>query len=318
MKYSKGNKVVLIGDGAVGSSYAFALVSQGIADELVIIDLDETKVHGDVADLNHSAPYGGSPIKIKAGSYKDCSNADLIVITAGAAQKPGETRLDLVEKNTRIFKEIVSTIMQTGFNGIFLIATNPVDVLSYVTQKVSGLPKAQVIGSGTILDTARFKYELAREFNVSTWSVDAQIIGEHGDSELAVWSQANIAGQSLYDILKDNPDKQHRIDEIFINTRDAAYDIIKAKGATYYGIAMGLIRITQAILKNQNVVLPVSSYLNGEYGQNDVYIGVPTLINRNGAVKVYETQLNSSESKLFENSAIILKEMQNKINQLIA
>lgn len=318
MKYSKGNKVVLIGDGAVGSSYAFALVSQGIADELVIIDLDETKVHGDVADLNHSAPYGGSPIKIKAGSYKDCSNADLIVITAGAAQKPGETRLDLVEKNTRIFKEIVSTIMQTGFNGIFLIATNPVDVLSYVTQKVSGLPKAQVIGSGTILDTARFKYELAREFNVSPWSVDAQIIGEHGDSELAVWSQANIAGQSLYDILKDNSDKQHRIDEIFINTRDAAYDIIKAKGATYYGIAMGLIRITQAILKNQNVVLPVSSYLNGEYGQNDVYIGVPTLINRNGAVKVYETQLNSSESKLFENSAIILKEMQNKINQLIA
>ncbi|MCY1038759.1 L-lactate dehydrogenase [Staphylococcus nepalensis] len=318
MKYSKGNKVVLIGDGAVGSSYAFALVSQGIADELVIIDLDETKVHGDVADLNHSAPYGGSPIKIKAGSYKDCSNADLIVITAGAAQKPGETRLDLVEKNTRIFKEIVSTIMQTGFNGIFLIATNPVDVLSYVTQKVSGLPKAQVIGSGTILDTARFKYELAREFNVSPWSVDAQIIGEHGDSELAVWSQANIAGQSLYDILKDNPDKQHRIDEIFINTCDAAYDIIKAKGATYYGIAMGLIRITQAILKNQNVVLPVSSYLNGEYGQNDVYIGVPTLINRNGAVKVYETQLNSSESKLFENSAIILKEMQNKINQLIA
>src|SRR5699024_8973998 len=250
MKYSKGNKVVLIGDGAVGSSYAFALVCQGIADELVIIDLDETKVHGDVADL--------------------------IVITAGAAQKPGETRLDLVEKNTRIFKEIVSTIMQTGFNGIFLIATNPVDVLSYVTQKVSGLPKAQVIGSGTILDTARFKYELAREFNVSPWSVDAQIIGEHGDSELAVWSQANIAGQSLYDILKDNPDKQHRIDEIFINTRDAAYDIIKAKGATYYGIAMGLIRITQAILKNQNVVLPVSSYLNGEYGQNDVYIGVPT------------------------------------------
>ncbi len=318
MKIEKGNKVVLIGDGAVGSSYAFAVVAQGLADELVIIDLDEAKVKGDVADLNHSAPYGNSPVKVKAGSYEDCSNADLIVITAGAAQKPGETRLDLVEKNTKIFKDIVTKIMSTGFNGIFLIATNPVDVLSYVTQKVSGLPKAQVIGSGTILDTARFKFELAQEFGVSPWSVDAQIIGEHGDSELAIWSQANIAGQPLYNLLNDNPDKQHRIDEIFTNTRDAAYEIIQSKGATYYGIAMGLVRITQAILKNQNVVLPVSSYLEGEYKQDDVYIGVPTLINRNGAVKVYETQLNSEESEKFENSAIILKDMQNKIKQLIA
>lgn len=313
MKIEKGNKVVLIGDGAVGSSYAFAVVAQGLADELVIIDLDEAKVKGDVADLNHSAPYGDSPVKVKAGSYEDCSNADLIVITAGAAQKPGETRLDLVEKNTKIFKDIVTKIMSTGFNGIFLIATNPVDVLTYVTQKVSGLPKAQVIGSGTILDTARFKFELAQEFGVSPWSVDAQIIGEHGDSELAIWSQANIAGQPLYNLLNDNPDKQHRIDEIFTNTRDAAYEIIQSKGATYYGIAMGLVRITQAILKNQNVVLPVSSYLEGEYKQDDVYIGVPTLINRNGAVKVYETQLNSEESEKFENSAIILKDMQNKI-----
>ncbi|MDT3984866.1 L-lactate dehydrogenase, partial [Staphylococcus ureilyticus] len=296
----------------------FAVVAQGLADELVIIDLDEAKVKGDVADLNHSAPYGDSPVKVKAGSYEDCSNADLIVITAGAAQKPGETRLDLVEKNTKIFKDIVTKIMSTGFNGIFLIATNPVDVLSYVTQKVSGLPKAQVIGSGTILDTARFKFELAQEFGVSPWSVDAQIIGEHGDSELAIWSQANIAGQPLYNLLNDNPDKQHRIDEIFTNTRDAAYEIIQSKGATYYGIAMGLVRITQAILKNQNVVLPVSSYLEGEYKQDDVYIGVPTLINRNGAVKVYETQLNSEESEKFENSAIILKDMQNKIKQLIA
>lgn len=318
MKIEKGNKVVLIGDGAVGSSYAFAVVAQGLADELVIIDLDEAKVKGDVADLNHSAPYGDSPVKVKAGSYEDCSNADLIVITAGAAQKPGETRLDLVEKNTKIFKDIVTKIMSTGFNGIFLIATNPVDVLSYVTQKVSGLPKAQVIGSGTILDTARFKFELAQEFGVSPWSVDAQIIGEHGDSELAIWSQVNIAGQPLYNLLNDNPDKQHRIDEIFTNTRDAAYEIIQSKGATYYGIAMGLVRITQAILKNQNVVLPVSSYLEGEYKQEDVYIGVPTLINRNGAVKVYETQLNSEESEKFENSAIILKDMQNKIKQLIA
>ncbi|MCG7338400.1 L-lactate dehydrogenase [Staphylococcus sp. ACRSN] len=318
MEMFKGNKVVLVGDGAVGSSYAFAMVAQGVADELVIIDLAEEKVRGDVLDLNHGAPYGDSPVKVKAGNYSDCSDADLVVITAGAAQKPGETRLDLVEKNTKIFKSIVSEIMASGFDGIFLIASNPVDVLTYVTQKVSGLPKERVIGSGTILDTARFKYELAQEFGVSPNSVEGSIIGEHGDSELAVWSQAHVAGQPLYKILKDDVNKQHRIEEIFINTRDAAYDIIQAKGATYYGIAMGLLHITKAILKNQNVVLTVSSYLDGEYGQEDLYIGVPTLVNRNGAVKVYETPLSEEETKLFEHSSQVLKEMQNKITDIIA
>ncbi|MDG0860462.1 L-lactate dehydrogenase [Staphylococcus equorum] len=318
MKHVKNNKVVLIGDGAVGSSYAFALVAQGVADELVIIDLDEEKVKGDVMDLNHGAPYGDSPVKIKAGTYKECTNADLVVITAGAAQKPGETRLDLIEKNTKIFKAIVSEVMKSGFDGIFLIATNPVDVLTYVTHKVSGLPKEKVIGSGTILDTARFKYELAEEFGVSSGSVHGQIIGEHGDSELAVWSQANIAGQSLYQLLKDDSEKQHRVEEIFTNTRDAAYDIIQAKGATYYGIAMGLLHITKAILNNQNVVLTISSYLEGEYNQEGVYIGVPTQVNKEGAVKVFETPLDSHERELFEKSAIILKEMQNKISHIIA
>ncbi|MDW5471279.1 L-lactate dehydrogenase [Staphylococcus equorum] len=318
MNQVKNNKVVLIGDGAVGSSYAFALVAQGVADELVIIDLDEEKVKGDVMDLNHGAPYGDSPVKIKAGTYNECTNADLVVITAGAAQKPGETRLDLIEKNTKIFKEIVSEVMKSGFDGIFLIATNPVDVLTYVTYKVSGLPKEKVIGSGTILDTARFKYELAEEFGVSSRSVHGQIIGEHGDSELAVWSQANIAGQSLYQLLKDDPEKQHRVEEIFTNTRDAAYDIIQAKGATYYGIAMGLLHITKAILNNQNVVLTVSSYLEGEYNQEEVYIGVPTQVNKEGAVKVFEMPLDSHERELFEKSATILKEMQNKITHIIA
>ena len=208
--------------------------------------------------------------------------------------------------------------MDSGFDGIFLIASNPVDVLTYVTHKVSGLPKERVIGSGTILDTARFKYELAQEFGVSPSSVEGSIIGEHGDSELAVWSQTRIAGQPLYNMLKDDPSKQHRIDEIFVNTRDAAYDIIKAKGATYYGIAMGLLHITKAILKNQNVVLTVSSYLEGEYGQDDVYMGVPTLVNRNGAVKIFETPLNDEEIKLFEHSSKVLKEMQNKITDIIA
>lgn len=316
MSNVKANKVVLVGDGAVGSSYAFAMVAQGVADQLVIIDLVEEKVKGDVLDLNHGMPYGESPSVVTAGSYADCADADLVVITAGAPQKPGETRLDLVEKNTKIFKSIVGQIMDSGFDGIFLIAANPVDVLTYVTKKVSGLPKERVIGSGTILDTARFKYELGAEFGVAPESVNASIIGEHGDSELAVWSQASIAGQNLYDILNGDPERAKRIEEIFLNTRDAAYDIIKAKGATYYGIAMGLLHISKAILRNQNLVLTVSSYLEGEYGHKDVYIGVPTLVNRAGAVKIYETPLNERETKEFSHSVEVLIETTKSVDKL--
>ncbi|EKU50276.1 L-lactate dehydrogenase [Staphylococcus massiliensis] len=317
MESQKSKKVVLVGNGAVGSSYAFAMVNQGVADEFVIIDLNKEKVLGDVMDLNHGAPYGMSPVKVKAGDYKDCQDADLVVICAGVAQKPGETRLQLVEKNTKIFKSIVSEIMASGFDGIFLIATNPVDVLSYVTLKTSGLPKERVIGSGTILDTARFKYLLSETFNVSPSSIHAQIIGEHGDSELPVWSNANIAGQPLYDILKKDPEKSQLIDEIFVKTRDAAYDIIKAKGATYYGVAMGLMHITKAILRNQNHVLTVSSYLEGEYGEEDVYVGVPTVVNKNGARNIIEVPLNEKETEQFNHSVSVLKEIQDSVSHLV-
>ncbi|PTH64411.1 L-lactate dehydrogenase [Staphylococcus arlettae] len=313
MNVKHGNKVVLVGNGAVGSSYAFAMVVQGIADDLTIIDLDETKVTGDVADLNHAAPYSSTTVNIKKGDYKDCADADIIVITAGAAQKSGETRLDLVEKNAKIIKSIVSTIMKYQFNGIFLIASNPVDVLSYVAYKTSGLPKNQVIGSGTVLDTARLKHQISKYVDVSPANIDANIIGEHGDSELAVWSQAHIAGQPILEILNNNSRDKQLIDTLFCNTRDAAYEIIQAKGATYYGIAQALVHITQAILKNQNIVLTTSSYLEGEYNQHDVYIGVPTLLNRNGAVNVIETPLNDHEKLLFNDSTEILKEMQSKI-----
>ncbi|MEW8965859.1 L-lactate dehydrogenase, partial [Staphylococcus arlettae] len=312
MNVKHGNKVVLVGNGAVGSSYAFAMVVQGIADDLTIIDLDETKVTGDVADLNHAAPYSSTTVNIKKGDYKDCADADIIVITAGAAQKSGETRLDLVEKNAKIIKSIVSTIMKYQFNGIFLIASNPVDILSYVAYKTSGLPKNQVIGSGTVLDTARLKHQISKYVDVAPASIDANIIGEHGDSELAVWSQANIAGQPVLEILNNNSQHKQLIDTIFRNTRDAAYEIIQAKGATYYGIAQALVHITQAILKNQNIVLTTSSYLEGEYNQQDVYIGVPTLLNRNGAVNVIAMPLNDEEKLLFNESTEILKEMQSK------
>jgi len=302
------NRVALIGTGFVGSSYAFALLNQGITEELVLIDLNKEKAEGDAMDLNHGLPFSPSRTKIWFGSYQDCGQADLVVITAGANQKPGETRLDLVEKNTRIFKGIVDEIMASGFDGIFLVATNPVDILTYAVWKFSGLPKERVIGSGTILDTARFRFLLGDYFDVDTRNVHAYIIGEHGDTELPVWSNADIAGTSISDWSKNKTGfKQTDLDQIFLNVRDAAYHIIERKGATYYGIAMGLVRLTKAILRDENSVLTVSTYLDGEYGQNDIYIGVPAVVNRDGVRQVVELNLNQDEQAKFENSVNVLK-----------
>jgi L-lactate dehydrogenase len=302
------NRVALIGTGFVGSSYAFALLNQGITEELVLIDLNKEKAEGDAMDLNHGLPFSPSRTKIWYGSYQDCGEADLIVITAGANQKPGETRLDLVEKNTKIFKGIVEEIMASGFDGIFLVATNPVDILTYAVWKFSGLPKERVIGSGTILDTARFRFLLGDYFDVDTRNVHAYIIGEHGDTELPVWSHADIAGTSISEWSKNKTGfNQTDLDQIFLNVRDAAYHIIERKGATYYGIAMGLVRLTKAILRNENSVLTVSAYLDGEYGQNDIFIGVPAVVNRDGVRQVVELKLNDEEQAKFVNSVNVLK-----------
>src|SRR3954471_12052170 len=302
------NRVVLIGTGAVGSSYAFALLNQGVTEELVLIDVNKEKSEGDAMDLNHGMAFAPSSMKIWFGDYSDCKHADLIVICAGAAQKPGETRLDLVEKNAKIFKGIVGQIMASGFDGIFLVATNPVDILTYAVWKYSGLPKERVIGSGTILDTARFRFLLGEYFNVDTRNVHAYIIGEHGDTELPVWSHADIATRSISEwMAQDDKYKQEDLDQLFINVRDAAYHIIERKGATYYGIAMGLVRLTKAILQNENSVLTVSAYLDGEYGQNDIYIGVPAVVNRKGVRKIVELDLNDEEKTKFTNSVQVLK-----------
>ncbi|MGG1677411.1 L-lactate dehydrogenase [Neobacillus sp. NRS-1170] len=302
------NRVALIGTGFVGSSYAFALLNQGITEELVLIDLNKNKAEGDAMDLNHGLPFAPSRTKIWYGSYEDCGQADLVVITAGANQKPGETRLDLVEKNTRIFKGIVEEIMSSGFDGIFLVATNPVDILTYAVWKFSGLPKERVIGSGTILDTARFRFLLGDYFDVDTRNVHAYIIGEHGDTELPVWSHADIAGTSISEWTKNKEGfNQEEIDKIFLNVRDAAYHIIERKGATYYGIAMGLVRLTKAILQNENSVLTVSAYLDGEYGQKDIYIGVPAVVNRNGIRQIVQLDLNDDEKEKFTHSVNVLK-----------
>ncbi|SMQ84938.1 L-lactate dehydrogenase [Bacillus sp. OV166] len=305
----KVNRVVLIGTGAVGCSYAYSMINQGVAEELVLIDVNEAKSEGEAMDLNHGIPFASSPINVWSGSYQDCESADLVVITAGLAQKPGETRLELVEKNTKIFKQIVKNIMASGFDGIFLVATNPVDILTYVTWKESGLPKERVIGSGTVLDSARLRFALGQHFNMDTRNVHAYIIGEHGDTELPVWSRASVGVERLEELsARKNEPYKDCLEEIFVNVRDAAYQIIKRKGATYYGIGMSLVRITKAILNNENCILTVSSYLDGQYGQEDVFIGVPAVIYRGGIREVIEIQLNEKEKEQFSHSVTVLKE----------
>ncbi|MFB5198608.1 L-lactate dehydrogenase [Neobacillus sp. KR4-4] len=303
----KVNRVVLVGTGAVGCSYAYSMINQGVAEELVLIDVNESKSEGEAMDLNHGIPFAPSPIHVWSGSYQDCAQADLVVITAGLAQKPGETRLELVEKNTKIFKQIVKNIMASGFDGIFLVATNPVDILTYVTWKESGLPKERVIGSGTVLDSARLRFALGQHFNMDTRNVHAYIIGEHGDTELPVWSRAAVGVERLEELPAEKLNKES-LEEIFVNVRDAAYHIIERKGATYYGIGMSLVRITKAILNNENCILTVSSYLDGHYRQNDVFIGVPAVINRGGIREVLEIELNEKEKEQFCHSVNVLKE----------
>lgn len=302
-------KVILIGDGAVGSSYAFALVTQNIAQEVGIIDIDKAKTEGDAMDLSHALAFT-SPKKIYSAEYSDCGDADLVVISAGAAQKPGETRIDLVKKNMRIFKSIIDEVMASGFDGIFLVATNPVDILTYATWKFSGLPKHRIIGSGTSLDSARFRQGIASLANVDTRNVHAYILGEHGDTEFPVWSHANIAGKQISDWVEDNREvDEESLVELFYNVRDAAYHIIDKKGATFYGIAVALARITQAIFDNENSILPVSAYLDGEFGQEDIYIGVPAIINRQGIRKVVEIPLNDAEQEKMTHSVNTLKKI---------
>ena len=300
-------KIIVVGDGAVGSSYAFALVTQNIAQEIGIIDLDIKKTEGDALDLSHALAFT-SPKKIYAATYADAHDADIVVITAGAPQKPGETRLDLVHKNLKINRSVVTQIVASGFSGIFLVAANPVDILTYATWKFSGFPKERVIGSGTSLDSARFRQALAQLLDVDTRNVHAYILGEHGDSEFPVWSHANVAGLQIDEWLKNNPENDEQaMGELFFHVRDAAYTIIQNKGATFYGIAAALARITRAILSNEQAVIPLSVYLDGEYGLNDLYIGSPAIINAHGIKQVIEVPLNAVEQESMAASAKQLK-----------
>lgn len=308
-----GNKVVLIGAGDVGIAYAYALVNQGTVDHLAIIDIDEKKLEGNVMDLNHGVVWAPSRTRVTVGTYEDCKDASMVVICAGAAQKPGESRLELVGKNVNIMNSIVGDVMKNGFDGIFLVASNPVDLLTYAVWKASGLPHERVIGSGTVLDSARYRYMLSEMEDVAPTSVHAYIIGEHGDSELPVVSSANIAGVHMSRRSESDPDYNQRIEKIFEQTRDAAYHIIDAKGSTSYGIGMALARITRAVIQNQGVALPVSAYLQGEYGAEDVYMGTPAIVDRSGVSRAIELQLDEHEQERFNKSFNTLNDIKKKI-----
>ena len=301
-------KVVLVGDGAVGSSYAFAMAQQGIAEEFAIVDIIKERTEGDAMDLEDATAFT-APKNIYSADYDTCKDADLVVITAGAPQKPGETRLQLVDKNLKIIKSVVEPIVKSGFDGIFLVAANPVDILTYAVQKLSGFPKNKVVGSCTSLDSARLRVALGKKLDVDPRDVIANIMGEHGDSEFAAYSSATVGGKPLLDIAKDEGISEDELLKIEDDVRNKAYEIINRKGATFYGVATALMRISKAILRDENSVLPIGAPMNGEYGLNDLYIGTPAVVNASGVAKVIEVPLNDREKKAMADSAKQLEEV---------
>ena len=301
------NKVVIIGCGNVGMAYAYALLNQGSrVDELVLVDINKERLEGEVMDLNHALPYSPLKVDIKCGDYEDCKDATLVVISAGANQKEGETRLDLLNKNSAIFKDIIGKVMDSGFDGIFLIATNPLDVMTYLTWKYSKLPSNRVIGSGTTLDTARLQFMLGEKININPKDIDAYVIGEHGDSEFVPWSSAVIAQQSIDAFV--NKEEQAKISE---EVKNAAYEIINRKGATCYGIGVSLVKLTNAILEDENAIFTVSNYDQ----DNQIYISTPCIINKNGIQKKIYIELNEEETIKMQHSVDVIKEAINSINE---
>lgn len=303
-------KVVIVGTGMVGMSYAYSLLNQSICDELVLIDVNKERAVGEAMDLNHGLAFANSSMTIYAGEYGDCRDADIVVISAGVAQKPGETRLDLLKRNGAVFRSIIEPVTASGFNGIFLVATNPVDIMTRITCVLSGFNPRRVLGSGTALDTARLRYLLGEYLKADPRNVHAYVMGEHGDTEFVPWSQALLATRPILDLLESERKEayQSRLDGIEEEVRTAAYKIIEAKKATYYGIGMALTRITKAILGDEHSVLTVSAMLRGEYGQRDVYTGVPCIINQNGVQRILPLSLMEGELEKLEQSCKVLRE----------
>lgn len=315
----KKGKVVLIGTGFVGMSMAYAMLNRGGIQELVLIDIDKDKTIGEAMDLSHGLPFSPTKMVIKSGEYKDCKDAQVVVITAGIAQKPGQTRLELAEINAKIMKSITENIMASGFNGVIVVASNPVDLMTYIVSKVSGLPEHQVFGSGTVLDTARLRYLTAEYLDMSSKNIHAYVMGEHGDSSFVPWEHAYVGCKKVKDIMRDGNHPMEDLEKIHKGVVNAAYEIIEKKKATYYGIGVALARIVKAIVENENAILTVSTYLkDGEYGQDDIYIGVPAVINSTGVRELLELELTDEEQAKLDESCRVLKEMRkNGIDDLI-
>lgn len=312
-------KVVIVGAGAVGSTTAYSLVVKGVAAEVVLVDINQNKAQAEVWDMQHSIDFQSRNVHVTLGDYNDCKDADIVVITA-AAPFDGETnRLKMQNKTEKIIRNIVSSVMESGFDGIYLVVSNPVDVMTYLVKELSGFPKNRVIGTGTILETARLKQMISQIMDIDTRCIDAYVMGEHGDSMMVPWSHVRAGGKNFYEILTDN---QHRfsnvdLDKIVEKTKKAGYEVLMGKGNTQYGIAGAVTGIVTAILKDENKIYSVSAYLEGEYGIDGIYCGVPAILNRNGIKEIGEFNLNEEEQLLLNKSADILRSFVNLMGKLL-
>lgn len=315
MKNGDLKKVALVGTGFVGMSFAYALLNSGECDQLVLIDVNREKARGEAMDLNHGLPFAKRNMLIYDGDYNDCHDADIVVIAAGVAQKDGEGRIALLKRNLEVFKSIIEPIVESGFDGIFLVATNPVDIMTKITLELSGFDPKRVIGSGTTLDTARLRYLLGDYFSIDPRNVHAYVIGEHGDSEIVPWSQAYVTTKKIYDIV-DSSNGRFKFEDLYQigkNVTGAAQEIIKAKSATYYGIGMALVRIVRAIFGDEKSALTVSVMLDGQYGVDGVYAGLPSIIGREGVEDIIVLDLKENERTAFIESCEFLKETAKEI-----
>ncbi|MDK2980540.1 MAG: L-lactate dehydrogenase [Chloroflexota bacterium] len=309
------HKIAIIGAGKVGTTFAYALMLNGLAGEIVLIDMDKERTEGEVMDLNHAVPLS-NPVRIWNGDYPDVADANIVVISAGSAQRPGETRLDLLKRNIAIFRQILPQVLKYNQEAMLLIATNPVDILSYASWKMTGLPSQRVIGSGTVLDTARFRSMISNRFTLDARNVHAFIVGEHGDSEVAIWSSANIAGIPLTDFCQqigcdiDAKDREQMAKDV----RNAAYEIIKRKGATFYAVGVGLARIVESILRDQHSVLSISNLVPGYYGIEDVYLSLPAILGESGVEKILKLNLDEKETAELQHSASVMHEFIEKLD----
>ncbi|MDS0528540.1 L-lactate dehydrogenase [Clostridium sp. SHJSY1] len=311
----KSKKVAIVGTGLVGSSTAFSLITQGVCDDILMIDINEEKAKGEVMDLNHCIEYLNKNTRVTTGSYAECADADIVVITAGAPPIKGQSRLDTLELSAKIVKSIVDPIMESGFNGHFVVVSNPVDSIAYYVKKLSGLPKSNVIGTGTSLDSARLKNFIGELLNVDPRSVQAYSMGEHGDSQMVPWSHVYIGGKSFNKVIEDNKDRFGNVDldKLVLETARAGWEVYNRKGTTYYGIATAIVAIIKAVLYNENKIIPVSAYLDGEYGQSGIYAGVPAVLNSNGIKEIVEIDLSDDEMKKFEKSCHVIRECVEKL-----